>query len=126
MTVATYTSDLLITAVDLTRACAASELYVTWLNLYADALHGSAGITNYLVNATIAFEEQAKQQLPDSLDPYIARENLSDILMASAPFSCAELQAAVTTAIHEADEEAHLDLDFRRQFLAHATRKVSR
>lgn len=126
MTIATFATDLLVTAVDLTRACAADELYLTWLTRYADALHGSAGIANYLVNAAIAFEEQAHPQLTDSFDPYIARENLSDILMASAPFSCAELQAAVTTAIHEADEEARLDLDFRRQFLAHDSRKVSR
>jgi len=105
---------LLVTAIDLTRACAAHELYLTWLSHYADALHGSAGIANYLVTAAIAFEEQAHPQLPISFDPFIARENLSDLLMGSAPLSREELRDTITTAIHDAcDDQAPLLSDSR-------------
>ena len=104
-TCAQVARDHLVTAIDLTRACAESDLYVQWLFLHSDTLGGAAGIANYFVMATIAFEEQAHPQLPAGFDPFVARECLSDILMASAPLSSEELRAAVTAAIHEASEE---------------------
>jgi hypothetical protein len=52
----------------------------------------------------LAFEEQAHPQL-EAFDPWVARENLSDILMTSAPLTSQELQAAVKTAIQEARED---------------------
>jgi hypothetical protein len=58
-TVAQVARDHILTAIDLTRACAESDLYLEWLSLHSDALGGSAGIASYLTIATIAFEEQA-------------------------------------------------------------------
>jgi hypothetical protein len=104
MSVATVAHDLTVTAIDLTRACAAHELYTAWLSLHSQAL-GSAGVANYLLNAAIAFEEQAHPQLASAFDPFVARENLSDLLMASPPLSCAPLQAVVSRAIQEARED---------------------
>jgi hypothetical protein len=127
MTVAALAHDLTLTAIDLTRACAAHELYHHWLSRHSAAL-GSAGIANYLLNAALAFEEQAHPQLPSAFDPFVARENLSDLLMTSPPLSCAQLQAAVTAAIQEARldripafpfSRAHHDEDY---FAAIATR----
>lgn len=40
------TRDLLITAIDLTRACCAHENYLTWLSIHRGALAGSAEIAN--------------------------------------------------------------------------------
>ena len=50
--------DLLITAIDLTRACCAHELYDLWIGLYASALNGSRGIADYLFLAAVAEPEQ--------------------------------------------------------------------
>jgi hypothetical protein len=98
--------DLLLTAIDLTRACCANDHYLLWLSHHSDALHGSAGIANYLANAALAFEEQAHPQVCPGFDAFDARDNLADILMASAPLSCDELRAAVTAAIREAKADA--------------------
>jgi hypothetical protein len=97
--------DLLLSAVDLTRACCANDNYLTWLALHSDALHGSAGIANYLASAALAFEEQAHPLLPAHFDAFDARDNLADILMSSKPLSCGELRTAVTTAIREVSQE---------------------
>jgi hypothetical protein len=94
--------DLLLTAIDLTRACCANDNYLTWLSLYSDALSGSAGIANYFANAALAFEEQAHPQICREFDVFDARDNLADILMASAPLSSDELRGVVTAAIREA------------------------
>jgi hypothetical protein len=96
------TSDLLLTAIDLTRACCANDNYLLWLSHHSDGLHGSAGIANYLANAAVAFEEQAHPQIGADFDAFDARDNLADILMASAPLSADELRAAITNAICEA------------------------
>ena len=85
MTVSSVAHDLIVTAIDLTRACTEQELYIQWLALHSDALHGSAGIANYLANAALAFEEQAHPQFSAPFDAFVARENLSDLLMVSIP-----------------------------------------
>ncbi len=48
--------NLLLTAVDLTRACSAHEQYLEWLALYEPVLHGSLGIANYFGVAAEAYE----------------------------------------------------------------------
>ena len=101
---ATY--DLLLTAIDLTRACCANDNYLLWLSHHSDALHGSAGIANYLANAAAAFEEQAHPQIGADFDAFDARDNLADILMASAPLSADELRVAVAKAIYEAKADS--------------------
>lgn len=103
-TVATLACNYLLAAVDLTRACCASHNYLSWLSLHEAPLGGSAGITQYITRAAIAYEEQARQyqRKPFSVAAFDARDNLADILMASAPLSEDELNAAVTMAIHEA------------------------
>jgi hypothetical protein len=97
--------DLLVSAVDLTRACCANHHYLAWLTLHAEVLDGSAGIANYLASAALAFEEQAHPLLPAHFDAFEARDHLADILMSSAPLSCDELRTAVTTAIREAHQQ---------------------
>jgi hypothetical protein len=97
--------DLLVSAADLTRACCANDHYLGWLALYSDALHGPAGIANYLVSAALAFEEQAHPLLPAHFDAFDARDHLADTLMSSALLSCDELRTAVTTAIREAHQQ---------------------
>lgn len=96
------TQDLLITTIDLTRACCANGNYLPWLARHGNALNGSAGIANYLANAALAFEEQAHPQLAAQFDAFDARDNLADILMASVPLTCEELRAAVAAAIRDA------------------------
>ncbi len=100
------TCDLLLTAIDLTRACCAHDHYLFWLSHYSDALHGSAGIANYFANAALAFEEQAHPQIYSGFDVFDARDNMADILMATAPLSSDELRAVVTAAIREAREDS--------------------
>jgi hypothetical protein len=97
--------ELAVTAIDLTRACAAHELYLPWLQIHRLALNGSAGIANYLFLAALAFEEQAHPQLPTGADVFVAREILADILMASAPLSSGELREAVRLALQEASDD---------------------
>lgn len=104
MTPAQVAHELALTASDLTRACAAHELYFHWLCEHGIAL-GSAGIANYLLNAAFAFEEQAHALLAPTFDPFVAREDLSDILMACGPLTCEDLRSAVTAAISEAGED---------------------
>jgi hypothetical protein len=103
-TLATSACNYLLAAVDLTRASCASHNYLSWLALHEAPLGGSAGITQYITRAAIAYEEQARQyqRKPFSVAAFDARDNLADILMASAPLTEDELQAAVTMAIHEA------------------------
>ncbi|MGI9072241.1 MAG: hypothetical protein ACR2JB_13230 [Bryobacteraceae bacterium] len=104
--------DLLLTAIDLTRACCANDNYLSWLLHHSDALHGSAGIANYLANAALAFEEQAHPRIRPDFDVFDARDNLADILMASAPLSSDELRGAVSTVIREARLDSSPSLPF--------------
>jgi hypothetical protein len=97
--------DLLLSAVDLTRACCANDNYLAWLALHSDTLHGSGGIANNLASAALAFEEQAHPLLRAHFDAFDARDNLADTLMSSAPLSSDELRAAVRSAIREASRE---------------------
>ena len=106
------THDLLLTAIDLTRACCANDNYLRWLSHHSDALRGSAGIANYLANAALSFEEQAHPHLRPDFGAFDARDNLADILMASAPLSSDELRTAVTTAIREARLDSSPSLPF--------------
>jgi len=102
------TRDLLITAIDLTRACCALETNLTWLSIHRASLHGSADIANYFANAAIAFEEQAHSIVLADFQAFDARDNLAHILMASEPLNGDELRAAVADAIREArSEEVH-------------------
>ncbi len=102
MTVASLTRELLVTAIDLTRCCTEHEQYLTWLTLHS---HGSAELAHYFSNAAIAFEEQAQPFLPSTFDPFVARENLSDLLITSPPLSHEGLRTAVSLAIQEARED---------------------
>jgi hypothetical protein len=97
--------DLLVTAIDLTRATCANDNYLAWLSRYSDALAGSAGIANYFANAALSFEEQAHPTLFSDFEAFDARDNLADILMASALLTSEDLRAAVTNAIREARSE---------------------
>jgi hypothetical protein len=99
------TRDLFITSIDLTRACCAHENYLAWLSAHRVSLAGSADIANYLANAAIAFEEQAHPTVFVDFEAFDARDNLADILMASAPLTCEELCTAVANAIREARSE---------------------
>ena len=89
-------------------ACCASDRYLIWLSHYSDAFHGSTGIANYFANAALAFEEQAHPKVGFEFDVFDARDNLADILMASAPLSSNELRAAATPAIREANADFHV------------------
>jgi hypothetical protein len=99
------TRDLLITAIDLTRACCAHENYLTWLSMHRSTLAGSAEIANYFASAAIAFEEQAHPTVFADFEAFDARDNLADILMASTPLTADELRIAVANAIREARSE---------------------
>ena len=100
MSCAQFSREITLSAIDLTRACAAHELYVPWLSVNASALHGSAGIALYLFTAILAFEQQARQHT--DIDPFIARENFADFLMASAPLADVDLDAAARIALRDA------------------------
>jgi hypothetical protein len=99
------TRDLLVTAIDLTRACCAHDNYLNWLSENRGTLAGSAELANYFASAAIAFEEQAHPTVFADFEGFDARDNLADILMASAPLTSDELRAAVTKAIREARYE---------------------
>jgi hypothetical protein len=118
-TAATLACNYLLAAVDLTRACCASDNYLSWLSLHEAGLGGSAGITQYLTRAAIAYEEQAHQfqRKPFDAAAFDARDNLADILMASAPLTEDELQAAVTMAIHEARQIQRTAMNRRKQVI---------
>jgi hypothetical protein len=94
--------DLLVTAIDLTRACCAHDNYLSWLSIYRGTLPGSADVANYFASAAIAFEEQAHPTVFSDFEAFDARDNLADILMASAPLTSDELREAVADAIREA------------------------
>jgi hypothetical protein len=94
-----------MTGGDLTRACCPHENYLAWLSPNRGTLAGSAEIANYFANAAIAFEEQAHPALFADFEAFDARDNLADILMASAPLTCDEFRNAVATAISEAHSE---------------------
>jgi hypothetical protein len=97
------TRDLLITAIDLTRACCAHDL--NWLSIHRGTLAGSAEIANYFASAAIAFEEQAHPTFFADFEAFDARDNLADILMASMPMYSDELRAGVADAIRETRSE---------------------
>ena len=99
------TRDLVITAIDLTRAYCAHENYFTWLSMQRGTLSGSAEIANYFASAAIAFEEQAHPTVFADFEAFDARDNLADILMTSAPLTSDELRTVVTHAIREVRSE---------------------
>ena len=94
--------SLLWSTVDLVRACCTHEQYDHWMALHGLPI-GSAGIAHYLARATQVFEEQAYAvSWRTTCNEYAARETYADILMASAPLSREELQAAALTSLREA------------------------
>ncbi|HEY7208807.1 MAG TPA: hypothetical protein VH477_00930 [Bryobacteraceae bacterium] len=97
--------DLLITAIDLTRACCAHELYDAWIGLYSSALNSSRGIADYLSLAAVACHEQSYRSVSNGVDSFVIHESLADILMACKPLSREELQQAVRAAAKEAQQE---------------------
>jgi len=94
--------ELTLSAIDLTRACAAHELYVPWC---AQPAQTSAAIAQYLATAAIELDAQLHSGPGLSADPFVARETLADFLMASAPLSPIELTKAVEQAIDDAESE---------------------
>jgi hypothetical protein len=102
LTIATAAHALLVTAIDLTRACAETELYLAWLTTYNQ---DSAFIASYLSDAAIAFQVEAETRPP--FDAFLARENLADSLMAAPPLSRQELRRAARTSINEAQSDLH-------------------
>ncbi|HSU60114.1 MAG TPA: hypothetical protein VLI55_12430 [Bryobacteraceae bacterium] len=97
--------DLLITAIDLTRACCAHELHDAWISVYSSALNGSRGIADYLFLAAIACHEQTHGGVSNGVDPFVIHESLADILVASKPLCSEELRQAVDAAVAEAQQE---------------------
>ena len=91
--------NLLVTAVDLTRACSAHEQYLEWLALYEPVLHGSLGIANYFGLAAEAYERAT--QLRRDFDNWEASELLADLLMASVPMTPEDLAAAAAQDVEE-------------------------
>lgn len=51
--------NLLLAAIDLTRACSAHEQSLEWLARYEPVLHGSLGIARYFGLAAEALEQAA-------------------------------------------------------------------
>lgn len=94
--------ELTLSAIDLTRACAAHELYVPWCAQHAQT---SAAIAQHLAAAAIELEAQLHSGPGLSADPFVARETLADFLMASAPLSPNELTNAIQQAIADAQSE---------------------
>lgn len=93
----TTAQDLVVSAIDLTRACAENELYLAWLVAHSK---GSQFVADYLCRATLAFHMQSRaESLP--FDAFVARETYADLLIASAPLSNQELARAAGTAIRE-------------------------
>jgi len=93
----TTAQDLVVSAIDLTRACTENELYLAWLTTYSK---GSQFVADYLCRATLAFQMQsAAETLP--FDAFVARETFADLLMLSAPLSNSELARTAEKAIRE-------------------------
>jgi hypothetical protein len=93
----TTAQDLVVSAIDLTRACTENELYLAWLTTYSK---GSQFVADYLCRATLAFQMQsAAETLP--FDAYVARETFADLLMMAAPLSNSELARTAEKAIRE-------------------------
>jgi hypothetical protein len=78
------THDLLITTIDLTRACCANGNYLPWLSRHGKALNGSAGIANYLANAALAFDGEARGFKNARIGSRFRLESLRAILPLSA------------------------------------------
>jgi hypothetical protein len=98
------TRDLGMTGGDLTRACCAHENYLAWPSANRGTLAGSAEITNYFANARL--RSKNRRILPSSRTSRLSmRDNLADILNASAPLTCDEFRNAVATVISEAHSE---------------------
>ena len=93
----TTAQDLVVSAIDLTRACTENEHYLAWLTAYSK---GSPFVADYLCRATLAFHMQSTAEtLP--FDAFVARETFADLLMMSAPLSSSELARAADKAIRE-------------------------
>jgi hypothetical protein len=96
--------SLLISGVDLTRACCASENYDAWIAVHGQAM-GSPGIAHYFVLAAKTFAEHPMVRKPD-FNAFAARETLADILMASAPLDQEQLREASSLSVLDAVEVA--------------------
>ncbi len=93
----TTAQNLVVSAIDLTRACTENQLYLAWLTTYSK---GSHFVADYLCRATLAFQMQsAAETLP--FDAFVARETFADLLMMSAPLSNSELARTAEKAIRE-------------------------
>ena len=60
--------ELTLSAIDLTRACAAHELYVPWCAQHAQT---SAAIAQYLATAALELEAQLHSGPSLSADPFV-------------------------------------------------------
>jgi hypothetical protein len=98
--------SFLLGTVDLIRCCCTQETYDAWITLHGLPI-GSAGIASYLARAAqvLAEESYAARFRQELWDEWSARELFADILMASAPLSPEELQAAARTSLYEARTE---------------------
>ena len=96
----------LLGIVDLIRCCCSQENYDAWITWHGLPI-GSAGIASYLARAApvLAEESYAARFRQEPFDQWSAREHLADILMASAPLSPEEWQAAARTSLCEARTE---------------------
>ncbi len=99
MNVISDARDLSLSVVDLTRACAAHELYDPWCSRHAQS---SATIAEYITAAAIELQQQLNDTSSVDADPFVARETLADTLMATSPLSHGDLVSAVRQAIADA------------------------
>jgi hypothetical protein len=91
---------LLLSAIDLTRACCANAYYFEWLEKYEPLLDGSLGIARYFAAAAGGLDD-ARRAFRDRFDELDARDTLADLLMSSAPFPEEHLPNIAGRAIQE-------------------------
>ena len=91
---------IVVSAIDLTRACCANEHYLHWLEKYEPQLNGSLGIARYFAAAAGGLDE-ARRAFCDRFDDFGARDTLADLLMSSPPFGEEHLTNVAGRAIQE-------------------------
>ena len=94
---------IVVSAIDLTRACCANEHYLHWLEKYEPQLNGSLGIARYFAAAAGGLDE-ARRAFCDRFDDFDARDTLADLLMSSPPFAEEHLTNVAGRAIQECIE----------------------
>ncbi|HZQ54086.1 MAG TPA: hypothetical protein VFB14_17925 [Bryobacteraceae bacterium] len=94
---------ILVSAIDLTRACCANEHYFEWLEKYEPLLDCSLGIARYFAAAAGRLDE-ARGASCDRFDEFDARDTLTDLLMSSPPFAEEHLPTVAGRAIQECIE----------------------